>query len=284
MLKHHGFVALIDMFFFTNRYETVPSATRLLSQHSNQGEKVLTEAVAFCLRGQTHPSGSQENSPSLHAVGSPNDSSNRSLLGTSLRMTMAHSATTTTSEAIIQRVQRRDDFVKVRTALAELYMACSRAESLGDLWLGILARQRLGHVPLNWRKVFSMIDHRRFATFGVVHGLLKRVHNFPMYRGEPIPSPWLEDVPYEGTTLIPPPSVPAVAFLGGSDRSGRHTSADSSRQASSLVPPHKVAALMDGKHCDDALACEFSKPLDELMEIVGKENVVSLYAPAKTNK
>lgn len=281
VLKHHGFVTLIDMFFFSNRYETVPSATRILSQHD---DKVLTEAVAFCLRGQTNPSGSQENSPSFHAVGSPNDSSNRSLLGTSLRLQIATSATTTTSDVVLQRVQRREDFIKVRTAIAELYLACSRSESLGDLWLAILAGNRLRHVPLNWRKIFSLIDHRRFATFGVVHGLLQRIHNFPMYRGDPVPSPWSATGGASYTQGFIPPALPPPppSFFGGPDRFVRHASTDSRQSAAAMqVQPHKVAALMDGKHCDDALACEFGKPLDELMEIVGKQNVVSLYAPAK---
>ena len=139
VLKHHGFVALIDMFFFTNRYETISSTSHLLLQPNNT---LLTDAVAFCLRGgQTHhPSGSQENSPSFQGVGSPtNDSSggSRSLLGTSLRTItmMGTSVATTGSDTntmILHRVQRREDYVQVRTALAELYNSCTRLESIGD--------------------------------------------------------------------------------------------------------------------------------------------------------
>ena len=284
VLKHHGFVALIDMFFFTNRYETVSSATHVLLQPEN---KLLTEAVAFCLRGQTNPSGSQENSPSFHAVGSPNDSSNRSLLGTSLRMTLATSAATSTSDIIVQRVQRREDYFKVRTALAELYNACSRTENIGDLWLSILSGEKLQHVTsLDWRKMFSLIDHRRFATFGVVHGLLRRVHNFPMYRGSNTGAPRSSPPiglslggPHEQQSHVPPP-IPAFF---GPDRFVRYTS-NESRAERSILPAPNVAAMMDGNHCDDALACEFGKPVDELIELVGKDKVVSLYATPRDSR
>eukprot|EP00977_Amphora_coffeiformis_P028351 scaffold34936_cov176-Amphora_coffeaeformis.AAC.1 len=285
VLKHHGFVALIDMFFFTNRYETVSSTTHALLRPDN---KLLTEAVAFCLRGQTHPSpGSQENSPSFQGVGSPtNDSGSRSsmLNNTSFRMTLATSVATTGSEnMILQRVQRREDYLNVRTALAELYNACSRAESIGDLWLSILAGEKLPHVTsLNWRKMFSLIDHRRFATFGVVHGLLRRVHNFPMYRGSPTTSHPLPDI---GLSLggglhehQPPPHVPPPPSFFGSDRFVRYTSTESTTRTSLPLSASQVAARMDGNHCDDALVCEFGKPLEELMDLVGKDKVISLYA------
>lgn len=231
VLKHHGFVALIDMFFFTNRYETVSTKTHSFLQPD---DKLLTEAVAFCLKGQTNPPGSQENSPSLHGTGSPTNESSRSLMGTSLRMNLATSAVSTTSDAILQRVQRRDDYTKVRTALAELYNACSRSESFGEMWLSILSGEKLQREDVNWRKMFSLIDHRRFATFGVVHGLLRRIHNFPLFQNDP--------------------------------------------QQPTPESSHKVATWMDGKHCDDSLCCEFDKPLEELMEIVGRDRVISLYA------
>ena len=295
VLKHHGFVALIDMFFFTNRYETVSSATHVLLRPEN---KLLTEAVAFCLRGQTNSAGSQENSPSFHAVGSPtNDSGSHSLLGTSLRMSVATSVATTGSDSmILQRVQRREDYFKVRTALAELYNACSRAESIGDLWLSILAGEKLQHVTsLNWHKMFSLIDHRRFATFGVVHGLLRRVHNFPMYRGSTAAATTVNATTTTG--LDTRPSPPAIGLsLGGSqeqqqapphvsppsfsgpDRFVRYTSTDSRTEPRPLLSIPQVAAMMDGNHCDDALACAFGKPLEELMELVGRDKVISLYA------
>lgn len=274
VLKHHGFVALIDMFFFENRYETVSSATQVLLQPDS---KLLSEAVAFCLRAGS--SGSQENSPSNHPVGSPSNDSNRSFLGGSFRMNLATSTTTSNSDAMLQKVQRREDYLKIRGAIAELYNACTRTESIGELWMAIMARQKLRHVPLNWRKLFSLIDHRRFATFGIVHGLIRRVHGYPLYRtgihdSKPEPS-LLASSSFE----TPPPPIPAYF---GHDRLlfARHSSADS-RHSERLLSPKKVAKFMDGNHCDDAVACEFGKPLDELIELVGKEKVITLYATPK---
>jgi len=33
---------------------------------------------------------------------------------------------------------------------------------------------------IDWKEVFNYFDHRRFVTFGVIHGLIRRVHEFPI--------------------------------------------------------------------------------------------------------
>jgi len=33
---------------------------------------------------------------------------------------------------------------------------------------------------IDWKEVFECLDHRRFATFGVIHGLIQRVHQYPI--------------------------------------------------------------------------------------------------------
>ena len=33
---------------------------------------------------------------------------------------------------------------------------------------------------IDWKEVFNHFDHRRFVTFGVIHGLIRRVHEFPI--------------------------------------------------------------------------------------------------------
>lgn len=267
VLKHHGFVTLIDMFFFTNRYETLSSATQLLLQPD---ARLLTEAAAFCLRGNAPAS--HENSPSLNA-GSPNDGG-RSLLGGSFRLILPASMTTTTSntDTVLQRVHRREDHSRVCLALGELYNACSRTESIGELWLAILSGQTLRQVGVNWKKLFSLIDHRRFTTFGVVHGILRRVHQYPLYQGE-----LNELATGPSSTMLSNIGVP-VFF--GSDRFVRSNSTEG-RYQRTVVLPRQVASLMDGQHCDDAIVCEMGKPLEDLVDLVGKEDVVSLYAASK---
>jgi hypothetical protein len=34
--------------------------------------------------------------------------------------------------------------------------------------------------PIDWKEVFNYFDHRRFVTFGIVHGLIRRVHEYPI--------------------------------------------------------------------------------------------------------
>ena len=34
--------------------------------------------------------------------------------------------------------------------------------------------------PLDWLRIFESFDHRRFVTFGVIFGLISRVHEYPL--------------------------------------------------------------------------------------------------------
>jgi hypothetical protein len=36
-----------------------------------------------------------------------------------------------------------------------------------------------GNEPINWKFCFESIEHRRFITFGIIHGIIRRVHCFP---------------------------------------------------------------------------------------------------------
>ena len=33
---------------------------------------------------------------------------------------------------------------------------------------------------IDWKEAFNFFDHRRFVTFGVIHGLIRRIHEFPI--------------------------------------------------------------------------------------------------------
>jgi len=35
-------------------------------------------------------------------------------------------------------------------------------------------------LEIDWKEVFEVFDHRRFVTFGVIHGLIQRVHQYPI--------------------------------------------------------------------------------------------------------
>ena len=48
---------------------------------------------------------------------------------------------------------------------------------------------------IDWKEAFNFFDHRRFVTFGVIHGLIRRIHEFPIaikseIRDEPVPENW----------------------------------------------------------------------------------------------
>jgi len=94
--------------------------------------------------------------------------------------------------------------------------------------------------------MFNCLDHRRLASFGVVHGLIRRVHDFPLL---------LEPVAHKSHPL---------AYA---------TARDDLRV--------KVAALMDGKHCEDDLVCRFDMPYSSLLELFPEHRIHHIYAAKK---
>lgn len=96
----------------------------------------------------------------------------------------------------------------VKGALSLLYCSCSRDKTFGDVLLsqivslrktneyddnkvsntktcdteifsGSLEESEGINNPIDWIQIFELFDHRRFVTFGVVFGLIHRVHAFP---------------------------------------------------------------------------------------------------------
>ena len=54
---------------------------------------------------------------------------------------------------------------------------CSRKWSdLSDLDL----KSKVPQHGIDWHEAFEVLDHQQCMTFGVMHGLLQRVHNFPL--------------------------------------------------------------------------------------------------------
>jgi hypothetical protein len=225
---------------------------------------------------------------------------------------------------------RREDQRQVKSTLSELYCACSRSMSFGDLWVSLTTalpsslvlpnlhrnqgtqatparnqrhssarknsisedltendqlrdqimdslafspletiqldslRKPSGDVPIDWNDFFKRgFDHRRFFSFGLVHGLLVRVHNYPYFPG-------------------------VFPEMNGFDETA--TQADSRQslknefmEEKSYTISRSAAELMDGTRCDDELVCMFEKPFDQLVKLVekfGNKKVVSVYATA----
>lgn len=411
VLKHHGIIALVSQFNYSNRYEFTPKATAMLA---GKEPRLLQDALEYSLKrsnkagnstsqsnashshyatGTTAAVGQQagslgsehgSNRPATHTTGSvsahftPSSYPPRTmgLLGGSQQsysfrstMVMAESmdreASTTSRRAEENRIWK--------SAIAELYCACNRNVSFGDLWLSLAAEaptqvvtvpnqaERSGksnrhpgsmqrHLSsrrkesiaedfpgesvdnssahatsslveslalspsethrleslrqgnglkagfgVNWDDFFKQIDHRRFLTFGLIHGLLERVHAFPCF---PYPFP---DVPesrsaspasgsgdmgiYANTwsqgSMINPSTTASVT----SGFAGNFGHKQSLKKRFLEQKAHKfarnVAQMMDGRRCDDELACYFEKPykkLTELVENYGERKVITFYA------
>ena len=170
---------------------------------------------------------------------------------------------------------------------------------LETMHLEALRNRASGGTSIDWAAAFHRFDHRRFASFGVVHGLLVRVHNYPYFPGV---FPEI-DAPFCDASSVKTPVARNNAHeedtSNGSDSPAITPDQKSQRRSSlgmrnsengfengtkaSFLLARKVASLMDGTRCDDELVCQFEKPFKDLVELVekyGKQKVVSVYATA----
>lgn len=356
VLKHHGVIALVDMFMYSNRYEFTEKATAMLA---GKEPKLLQEASDFVSKRpatsvppqvlsseQVPPSafgggGSGSDSSQYQQNGSPYPQSlstsypprTLNLLGASQRSSTFRyammAAQSFEKESSIG--SRREEQPLPKAALAELYCTCSRNVSFGDLWMSLTTesptslalpnlttsqgkkptlvnrqRPKPGHkIPIleefsenepsrdpidcvafspleaiqlealrkttngqktmDWNDFFKRFDHRRFLTFGVIHGLLKRIHNYPYFPGV-----------FPERNVVAPNDASVKSDL-------RHNLKTEFVEEKSYVLARKIASLMDGAHCDDELVCMFEKPFNQLVELVekfGGRKIVSVFAPS----
>lgn len=136
VLRHHNVVTLVDMFFYSNRYE--PTGKQM-------DGRSLQEALDYVCKRR----GIDDSEKSLAWGDAPH----------------------------------RGDWKKGKVTLVELYNSFDRCETLAEVFCQKVKEG--SHVDdtktqrLDWKGTLSEIDHRRFVTFGVMHGLIKRVHNYP---------------------------------------------------------------------------------------------------------
>jgi len=147
--------------------------------------------------------------------------------------------------------------------------------------------------------MFQLIEHRRLMSFGLVHGLVRRVHNFPIVANANFTENERKVIAASMESSEQLHSIPAVVYRDRSaSREGRghphhhhHHRVSShhsqqlhhSQQPMSKESQQKMALMlaymMDGRHCDDELVCRFEKPLPELFEMVADRHIVHTYAP-----
>jgi hypothetical protein len=325
VLRHHSVVALVDMFFFTNRYESTDRAADLLA---GRYPDLLQAAAEFCVRhdesggdvgslaergralspprrssgalehgrfsgggssvGVGGGSASYEERRRFHAPISPRLNHN-SLEANASTMAGLSLSPVARSGGGAAGMLRPADAAPLQAALAELYCACRANMSIGNLWIEILASPSWPHRSTNikWRRVFRRIDHRRFASFGMVHGLIRRMHCYPMVE----PSPFKEDEQEIRAAAAAAPLKPEASGIAGHGREpytrtasagshGRHNQQHQQLpQQEERLTPQRVARLMDGRRCDDELVSTIGRPLEELLDMVKDRSVTCVYAP-----
>jgi len=345
VLKHHGVIALVDMFFYSNRYESTEMAARMLS---GKEPKLLQAALDFVAHHKHLDPGNDSihSGSNLHLISPVSTPVATSYPPPSSSFPKVESVSPSQERSDNYRQEQRD----MKAALGELYCSCNRTMSFGEMWVKKTSetknahfassvkvkknadprggenrhtgrstqgyrpgsrslesnpgrnymRQRYSSYPvepqgetnqeenkknsIDWKSAFGYFDLRRFATFGIVHGLLRRVHSFPLVLDEC------------GNTMVDSTNTHSlpVLDLGGSTvhhpefgrLSMRHSSKpfEHKRATSEAELTHfvaEVASAMDGTRCDDELVCMFEKPFEKLVELVqtvGNKRIMFSYA------
>lgn len=79
----------------------------------------------------------------------------------------------------------------MKDALAQIYASCNRSQSFGETLMKKVSMSNVAasskkasastpNESLEWKTVFDYFDHRRLITFGVIRGLIKRIHRYPL--------------------------------------------------------------------------------------------------------
>lgn len=287
VLLHHRVIALVDMFFYSNRYESTEKAGSMLSGLEN---KLLQNAVDFVIRRPPM----QTQSEASPISGSPISGSRfldtptgrcevanpQSFLAHSgsFRVTSSVSQGSYSDHGHSMSSQRRSEHHEVKHAIAELYAACHRGCSIGDLLVSLAVGNLPQGMPtgvVNWKRIFHLIDHRRFVSFGVVHGLLHRVHDYPFLVDGPSELGFDEGDSFGRSMLHGGSSAASSAH----DRPYRPFLKTEPSRDEEWKLKQEVATFMDGRHSDDELVCKFEKSFEELIELFGEDQIMHIYAP-----
>lgn len=287
VLKHHGFIEMVDIFVYSNRYEFTPKATAMLA---GREETLQQEAAQYSMKrtlaGTTN--GDSEGESSKHSIRSSRALNVLNKRPSSFKPPSKLLADYFETAQPVRTTRHKE----LEVALAELYCTCNRNISFGDLWVALtmnsvlekstqaavreekdpvdeelLERNSVDSFAvspgeavhwqsirkpksggnLDWNYFLNCIDHRRFFSFGVVHGLVTRVHEYPYFQG----------------------SFPERQYKK------RENNGDSKRHVQEALLEEKsyhlarrIATLMDGTRCDDEFVCAFDQPYRRLVDLV----------------
>ncbi len=255
VLRHHGVLAHVDIFRYSNVYESTPFGTELLK--TKEGDNLLREAYIYAVKsnnvqkahkarggrfggdlspsvmstspftlaasGRLHPQMNSVNSLDLSVNGTSSSFGwSSAVTGRARRMEETSSSfpsrtghltiaeedesgeeklppeSLSTSAGAASATAKRSNDVTFReaepmkNALAQIYASCDRSRSFGEI---LVEKVAMGTVTSNtskkastpaqnekieWKAVFDHFDHRRMITFGIIRGLIKRVHQYPL--------------------------------------------------------------------------------------------------------
>lgn len=284
VLKQHGVVALVDMFCYSNRYECTEKAANLFSRECE--DKLLFDAVEFVVRRRSFTGNASAEPANLHST-SPLTISQRHDLSLNQRLSCSFPSELTFKEGNAHRlaagayshqelplasVLKGEDYTEVKTAVAEFFCACNRGIPIGELWIVLVSKRFPPGTSsrVDWKKACRCIDHRRLITFGLVHGLISRVHNFPLllagkFSESPAEGDYAPDFQLSHSSLDR--TRPMIQQHGKSDH-----------QEERRKLANRAAHMMDGMRCDDDLVCALSLPLHEIFALFPDRRIVSVFA------
>lgn len=321
VLKHHGVIALVDMFFYSNRYEFTDRATAMLA---GKEPELLQQAIEYVVKVPVDSSRHSE--PVSHeyvraSEGIPGPTfSSRSPVSSFPPAPDRLSGAAMRGIPTVRDTEAHRNDNMLRSAIAELHCACTRNVSFSDLWVslimsssrarsknegtatgernnlsrfgslqwssrrelsgfsdynesGTLSPSDLGYMDksrgqlfarhnIDWKTVFGMFDHRRWAIFAVVHGLLRRVHNYPLV------------LDLDGSNEKKGSNYHSVQANNNGYLRAREE--DQTQLAGD------IAAMMDGTHSDDEIVTEFNLPIEKIFHIVKSSGVRFVYSVYST--
>ena len=254
VLRHHGVLAHVDVFRYSNVYEITSRGKEMLK--SKEGEHVLREAYMYAVKlknvqsklrggrlggdsspsvtstspftsaaGRLHPQLNSLNSLdlSVNGAGSSSFGWSSAVAGWSRRLDEVSSSfpRTTGNLTIAEEDESGEEHAPpqnlssslnsarsvkgssdaahreadlMKNALSQIYASCNRSHSFGEI---LVEKMSIGSVTSNkkasssvksnadsanieWKNVFDHFDHRRLITFGIIRGVIRRVHQYPL--------------------------------------------------------------------------------------------------------
>ena len=296
VLKQHNVVHLVDMFSYSNRYEWTGLTI---------GPDTLHDAVEYVIKRTELRVAPTTNDNKLHTgIHTKSETESLSKLdasdgGTSLPTDAAMMRRASLSSSslpnndggaslLASSIMKHNDYLEIQNAIIEFYASCHRDLPIGEVWIALITKRQPAtnaisalSSSVSWKKVFRLIDHRRLVTFGLIHGYIRRVHNFPLLvksknnaMDDDASTPT-----YNNNILLPTSSSSHNRIGRGSSHNSSSYNIKNEQKLRRIQSKRLAETLMDGMHCEDEIVCTVELPLDEILALFPENSVVSVFAP-----